>query len=139
MNTTVIITAAGLGSTLGIAVSLLFSYFPRLKVWFASQSAEFQSGIMIGLLALAAAGTLVYQCSGVLGCIQLNWGAAGVAFVSALVANQGMFLASPQTPSVKRARLRRRVAELQRAGIVPPASASPANLGSGAVPPRRRF
>jgi hypothetical protein len=141
MNTTVVINAAGLGATLGLVLSLFFNYFPRVKVWYAALSREAKSGIMIGALAAVAVAELLRQCSLAGACIQMNWGVAGTAFISALITNQATYLISPQTPSVKRARLRQRVIELQQAGIGMGSTVSGTSVlrdRSGAIPPRPR-
>ena len=83
---------------LGVIVSLVFSYFPGLRVLFAAQSSEWKSGIMIGMLAVLTAILFGMGCAGSihtgLACDQTGVWRAVSAFIAALVANQGTWQAT---------------------------------------------
>jgi hypothetical protein len=85
-------------------MSLGFSYIPGLNTKFASLTKEVKQGIMGGLIVLV--GLSIFG----LGCLQVQpqftcdqEGGIGLAkvIVSCLIANQTMFLITPQTAEVK--------------------------------------
>jgi hypothetical protein len=93
----------------GIVVSLLFSYFPVLNTKFAALTTEAKSGIMIGMMALAGFGIWGAGCAGWidanLACTTATIPQLVKLIVQALIANQSTFMVSPQTASVKAAKL----------------------------------
>jgi hypothetical protein len=104
----IMLTSESIVAIVGIATSLIFNYFPALRVKFAALTTEQRSGIMIGLMILAAFGTWGAGCMG--------WLDAGVAcsvnalpqlgklIFLALVANVTTYTVSPQLPDVKDAK-----------------------------------
>jgi hypothetical protein len=89
-------TAQGLSAIAGVLLSLAFSYIPGLSDWYGAKTSQVKSLVMLGLLLLAAAGTLAYQCRGDGACYSTGLEPAIMAFVAAAVANQTTFLLSPR-------------------------------------------
>lgn len=108
---TIELTAEALSGIAGAFISLLFSYFPKLKDKFAALSSEAKSGIMIGLLVLVTATITALDYFGAID--------AGIVFdgkwmwrvlfvlLSGIVVNQGVYKISPQTEGVKLAKAER--------------------------------
>ena len=104
-------TATELSALAGIVLSLIFSYIPGLNTKFASWSSEAKRLVMLGVLLLTA--LVVYG----VGC--LGWVSTGIActtagaldllkiFIAAVIANQAVYSISPQTLSVREAKLDR--------------------------------
>jgi len=92
----------------GAVISLIFSYFPVLRVKFAALTQEAKSGIMIGLnVAVVVAICLLdffeafdfgltFDKSGI---VQIT-----MVFFAALIANQSTYMISPQPGDVKSAK-----------------------------------
>ena len=102
------ITPAILAAIAGAVLSLAFSYIPGLNTLFAALTAEVKRLIMAGLLLIIAVVLYFLNCGKILeigltcdktGIIQLVW-----IFISAVVANQGVFNLTPQTGAVKAAK-----------------------------------
>jgi hypothetical protein len=89
-------TAQGLSAIAGVLLSLAFSYIPGLSDWYDKQTPVNKRLIMLGLLVLATAGMLAYQCRGDGACYSAGLEPAIMAFVAAAVANQTTFLLSPR-------------------------------------------
>jgi len=103
-------TAELLASIAGIILSLLFSYVPGLAERFAFLAGTAKRAIMAGLLLAVALAAFGLSCANVLSTVICDQpGALGLvsAFISALIANQGAYLLSPETKSVRQARLQR--------------------------------
>ncbi len=90
-----------LSAVAGVVLSLLFSYTPKLREWFASKDSTTKSLMMGVLLLLVAAGALLYKCNLGSECITDNWHEYAMALFAALVANQGTYSLSPTAQSVK--------------------------------------
>lgn len=93
----------------GMALSVLFSYVPGLRGWYASLQTEYKQLIMLGLVVLTTASIFALDCYGVIsttascdkdGIISLVW-----MLVLGLTSNQAAYLISPQTGDVKEAKL----------------------------------
>ena len=93
----------------GVVLSLLFSYVPGMNVWFAGLTGQVKRLIMLALLALVAGAIFGLGCAGIVsagatcdnaGVVQIVW-----LFVLAMIGNQSMYLATPQTWAVRIARL----------------------------------
>lgn len=105
-------TPQALSATAGILLSLIFSYTPGISTWYAVQSREAKQAIMLGLLLIISLGAFGLACAGMLyqmfgiqiTCDQAGGMELATAFFSALIANQAVFLASPQTKGVKAAK-----------------------------------
>lgn len=97
--------AQALSAVAGMILSVLINYVPGLNTAFDRMSANGQRLAMAGLLALAAIGTALWQCTdpaaGGMGvCLgTTNWRAVVSAFVFALMANQAADRISPKVPS----------------------------------------
>lgn len=99
-------TADLLSSVSGVILSLLFSYLPGLSDWYGGLVGDKKRIIMLGMLALVAAGMYALDCGGVL--VKFAPSLAGMcsaadgwvdvlrAFVAAMIANQSAFALSPQ-------------------------------------------
>jgi hypothetical protein len=97
-----------LASLAGILLSLLFSYIPKLSEWFAVLDGVYKRLIMAGLLVVVAGGAFGLSCAGVISAVTCDQpGAIGLikAFLAALIANQSIFLISPETKRVAQAKL----------------------------------
>jgi len=101
----VVFSAEFLASVVGVIISLVFSYFPKLKDAYAGLSSEAKSGIMLGLLAFVAAGITALDYFNIVNAgidFSGQWGArVAFVFLSAVIANQAAYKISPQTRSVK--------------------------------------
>ena len=98
-------TAELLAAIFGGLVSLLFNYFPALNTWYAAKSKEFKSLTMLGLMLLITSAIFGLGCASILqindfSCTQQTVVQFVSILLSAIVANQGVFTASPQTPAV---------------------------------------
>lgn len=104
----VVFSAEFLASVVGVIISLVFSYFPKLKEAFAVISSEAKSGIMLGLLAIVTASITALDYFNVIDAgiaFDGQWVAHIVwVFISAVIANQATYKISPQTASVKDAK-----------------------------------
>lgn len=96
-----------LSATAGLILSLLFSYVPGLSGAYARLSETTKMLVMAVLLAIVAAGSVLWACRGasvMSGCVSGSWETYLQAFISALVANQGAHRLSPPTAEVKAAK-----------------------------------
>lgn len=93
-----------LSALAGVLLSLVMSYFPGLREWFAAKDSATKSLVMLGLLALVAVGSLLYKCNLGVECITANWQGYATALFAAAVANQTTYALSPATKSVKAAK-----------------------------------
>lgn len=98
---------------LAVVASLVFNYFPRVRVWFAGLASEAKSLIMLGVLLVISAAILGLQCGGVLqtgiscdknGLIQLIW-----YYILAVISNQASYLIAPETKDVAEAKAARNI------------------------------
>jgi len=102
-----------LSATAGLVLSLAFSYIPGLSGAYARLSETTKMLVMAVLLAIVAAGSVLWACrsaSVLTGCVGESWGGYLQAFISALVANQGAHRLSPPTAEVKAAKAESAVA-----------------------------
>jgi len=114
------LTSELLVSIAGIVLSLLFSYIPGLRVWFAALAAEKKQLIMLGALIIVTGGVFGLGCAGVLD-IGIPCDKGGVIaiirlLILALIANQSTYLISPQTNDVIIAKQLRDDGELDGCG-----------------------
>lgn len=95
----------------GAVVSLIFSYFPVLRVKFAGLTQEAKSGIMLGLNVLIVVALCLLDAFDIFD-FGLTFDKAGIAnivltFFAAMIANQSAYVLSPQTGDVMEEKLER--------------------------------
>lgn len=94
----------------GILLSLIFTYVPKLRTWYAALDTGIKSGIMIGALALVSGFIALSSCMEWWVWIKCDQG--GVmklieTFILALVANQATYVISPEPQDVEIAKISR--------------------------------
>lgn len=102
MPSTIVLTPELLSMLAGALLSLLFSYAPGVRDWWAQRTAETKSLVMLGLLLLVSVGVVSASCGGLIavvvcsqnGVLQVVW-----TFVLSLMANQSTYKISPQLKS----------------------------------------
>jgi hypothetical protein len=99
-----------LASVIAVAMSLGFTYIPGLNAKFAELTKDVKQAIMGGLTILIAIAVYVLACTPTLGFTFVECPTGGIwelvaIIIAALVANQGVFAASPQPTAVKEAKL----------------------------------
>jgi hypothetical protein len=94
------LTGAVLLAIVGALLSAVFTWFPGLNTWYAGLAKDAQSGIMLGLLVLAAVVVIVMGCNGLIAVAGLVCTQAGilsmvvnlvVGLLAAMTANQGTY------------------------------------------------
>lgn len=90
----------------GTLLSLLFSYIPKLNVWYNAMTAEVKRLVMLGMLLIISAAVFLLAFYGVIeiegwGDLQSNIVLFVKTFVMALIANQSTYLITPQTEAVR--------------------------------------
>jgi len=102
-----ITTGDGLLAFVGMIVSAVFLYFPKLNAEFAKLEPDYQRLIMIGIMLVVALGTFGLSCGNVIDVVTCDQGGALVlvrAFVFALIGNQSIYPILPKPGVVKMAR-----------------------------------
>ena len=102
-------TAEILSAAAAILLSLTFSYLPKLNTWYAAQEEQTKKLVMLGAIAVVAAGSFALACAGlvtdlfglVLTCDRAGALVVVRSFIFALMANQAAYLISPKTAAVK--------------------------------------
>lgn len=102
-------TAELIGAVAGVVISLVFNYFPVLRVKFAALTQETKSLVMIGLMILVVTAVTILDYFDVINA-GLTFDKAGITrivftLLAALVANQSTYLVSPQTRDVREAKI----------------------------------
>jgi hypothetical protein len=91
-------------SIAGVVLSLLFSYIPGLRTWYAALITETKQLIMLGLLVLVTTAIFVLGCYGILstGIACDKFGAIALIqmLIVGIVSNQAAYLISPQANDV---------------------------------------
>ena len=91
-------------SIAGVVLSLLFSYIPGLRTWYAGLVAEVKQLIMLGLIVLVSGAVFALGCYDILstgiacdryGVISLVW-----MVVLGLTSNQAAYMITPATNDV---------------------------------------
>lgn len=88
-----------LAGAAGVLMSLIASYVPGVREWFAALDASRKRLVMLGALAAVAIGATALSCAGVLSVVECSQGgviALATNFLAALVANQSTYLVSPK-------------------------------------------
>lgn len=71
----------------GVAFSLVFAYFPKVREWFDGLDKGYKPLINLGSILLVAVIRLVWLCEADLTCMEAQLPLVFESFVSALVAN----------------------------------------------------
>lgn len=99
------VTPEALALFAGGALSLFFSYVPKLNTKFAALATESKRLIMLGLLAATAVVIYGLGCGGIvqtgIACSQQGLTRLVYIFVLAMISNQSTFTITPQTSAVK--------------------------------------
>lgn len=111
------ISSAVLASITAIVLSLLFSYIPGLRTWYAGKSDEFKKLFMLGLLAVVSGSIFALGCFNLLA-VDLTCDKDGAIklvtmFVLALTANQATFMITPTATDVRDLKTAEREAEIR--------------------------
>ena len=95
----------------GVVLSLLFSYIPGLRTWYAALITETKQLVMLGLLVLVSGAIFALGCYDILStgiaCDKYGIIALVQMLIVGLVSNQAAYLISPQTNDVIEAKLSR--------------------------------
>lgn len=105
MGTEFKFTAELLAAIFGGVLSLVFNYFPVLNTWYAAKSKEFKSLVMLCLMLVITSVVFGLGCASILpvqdfSCTQQTAYQFISILLAAIIANQGVFTASPQTAAV---------------------------------------
>ena len=91
-------------SIAGIVLSLLFSYIPGLRTWYAALVVETKQLIMLGLLVVVSGSIFALGCYGILStgiaCDKYGIIALVQMLIVGVVSNQAAYLISPQPNDV---------------------------------------
>ena len=92
----------------GILLTLVFAYFPKLRVLYGGLQSETKSLIMLGLLVITALVITMLAQYGVLTTSEpITWLLFVKVLFAALLANQPAYTLLPQAADVKEAKLNR--------------------------------
>ena len=86
--------------------SLLFAYFPGLNTWYASLRKDYESLIMIGLMAVVALVIALLQPA------FPTWQIFVQTFIAAIILNASTYVHLPETPAVIAAKAKRALAAI---------------------------
>jgi len=96
-------TVETISASAAMILSLIMSYVPGISTKYQQLSSEYKSLVMVGMLLLVAIGTVALACAGLsadfgleVTCDRLGIVAVLRAFIAALVANQAIYMVSPQ-------------------------------------------
>ena len=100
-----------------MVLTLAFSYFPKLNVWYAGKSTNFKKLFMAGLILLVLIVIFALNCFGIVAAVGLVCTKIGVidtllVYVVAIAINQGIFNISPVAKAVKEIKDRLELAKL---------------------------
>lgn len=98
-----------LGLVVGALFSILFSYVPKLNVWFAALSTEAKQLSMLGLMLLSTAAIFGLGCGNIIPindfvCNQSTAVYFIYVFILSVLSNQGTYKITPQTLAVRQAK-----------------------------------
>jgi len=88
----------------GVVLSLLFSYIPGLRVWYAGLVSETKQLIMLGLILVISGAVFVLGCNGILA-TNIQCDKSGIVsfvfiVITAIISNQATYSITPQTKDV---------------------------------------
>ncbi len=105
---TINFTPEVLAAIVGFLLTLIFAYFPKLRVWYGGLVSEVKSYIMIGLLFVTGFAVTGLAHFGVLATAEpVTWMLFAKVMLAALVANQPVYTLLPEADDVKNAKLER--------------------------------
>lgn len=87
-----------LSGAAGVALSLVLSYLPGAREWYADLDGTRKRVVMLLALLAVAAGSTALSCAGIVNTMTCDQGgivALAKALLAALVANQSTYLLSP--------------------------------------------
>ena len=87
----------------GVVLSLLFSYIPGLRTWYAGLVTETKQLIMLGLLVVVTGAVFGLSCGGYIDSVACDKNGVIsliVMLVTGIVANQGAYLITPAVNDV---------------------------------------
>jgi hypothetical protein len=91
-------------SIAGVVLSLLFSYIPGLRTWYAALVSETKQLIMLGLLVLVTGAIYALGCYGILEtnitCDKSGLVSLVFMLITGVVSNQATYMITPQTKDV---------------------------------------
>ena len=100
-----VLTPEILAAIAAAVLSLLFSYIPKLNVWFASLAQEVKRLSMAGLLLLISAAIFGLGCAGIvnsgISCDQAGLIRLITIFIIAIMANQSVYQLTPIPEKVR--------------------------------------
>jgi len=92
----------------GVLLTLIFAYFPKLRVAYGGLQSEIKSLIMLGLLAATAVVITLLAQGGVITTSEpVTWMLFGKVLFAALIANQPVYTILPKLADVTAAKLNR--------------------------------
>jgi len=100
-----------LSAAVGILASLLFSYVPGLRVWYAKLSDGYKRLVMLVVIVVSAALLAASSCLNLwpaITCNKSGFMKVGEAVLYCLIANQSTYLISQPTKDVKTAKANRK-------------------------------
>ena len=102
------LTVEGIALLGGFLTTIIFSYFPVVRVWFAGKDSEVKSYIMLGTLLTIEAAIAAAMFYGLIPSVEgLTWGRLISITVALLVANQPTHDILPELNDVKMAKASR--------------------------------
>ena len=101
MSEVFMFSVEGISSIVGLVLTMIFSYFPELKEWYAGQKSYVKSLIMIGMIVIST-GVLAYAAGNgyIAGGENMTIDKIIQIFFMTLLANQGGYAILPQLPEV---------------------------------------
>lgn len=102
------VTSEMLVGIAGVVLSLLFSYIPGLRVWYAGLISETKQLIMLGLILAISAAVYVLGCNGILvtniACDKGGIVSFVLIVITAIISNQAVYSISPKPGDVQAAK-----------------------------------
>lgn len=104
-----------LAGVVGVLLTLIFAYFPKLRVAFGGLASEAKSGIMLGLYLLSTAVIFLLGLYGYIPVeVPLNWFDAVMIFFSLVIVGQPTYSVIPEARDVRDVKLERDYAVVEK-------------------------
>lgn len=104
-----------IAGVVGVLLTVIFAYFPKLNVAFAGLASEAKSGIMLGLYLLATAVIYLLGLNGTIPVeVPLNWFDAVLIFFSLVIVGQPTYTVIPEVKAVRDAKIERDYAVVEK-------------------------